>query len=325
MRRHTKRMLDLTPMPVDGPLEEGAFFAERSPVPGVRPCRRLGLGTAWLGQHFGKPEQGEGIETLHAAWGAGFVLVDTAPGYGPAELLLGEALARWDGERPVVATKTKQRDPDLTRVIGQYETSVERLGAIDLLAVHDPQPEFPAESRAAIRDYIAELLDAGRIIGAGLGGGGPTAQAQWLGAGTFRYIITYNRLGALSLQGLTDTVPQARADSAAVFAASPLFLGLLGSRQNELLGDPPGHYPAAYIERARSAMRLADEWSLPLTHLALRFLLSMPAVDVVLAGAANRREWADVEAAYDAGPLPADLYARVWRLAQQGSEAMAGG
>lgn len=317
--------LNLTPKPVDGPRSPDAYFAPHAPAPGVRPYRRLGLGTASLGKTYAQPEQAKGIETLHAAWREGFALVDTAPGYGPAELLLSEALAQWRGERPVVATKTAQRTPDLSAVVEQYGRSVERLGEIDLLAVHDARCFFPPEACASIADYVSGLLAEGRIQAAGLGGGGPVVQAQWLEADIFRYLITFNRLGVLSLQALEDTVPLARRHGAAVFAASPVFMGLMGGGKPELLDDPPVHHPPVFIERARTAVRIAEEWSISPSHLAIRFLLSMPAVDAVLSGAASSAEWADVRAAYEAGPLPAELYGQVWQLAQRGAEPMTGG
>ncbi len=317
--------LNLTPKPVEGPLSREAFFDVRPPAVGARACRRLGLGTASLGKTYGQPDQDQGIETLHLAWRSGFALVDTAPGYGPAELLLSEALRRWHGDRPVVATKTCQRYPHLSDVIGTYRTSAERLGRIDLLAVHDARADFPSDARNATADHLTGLVTSGEISALGLGGGGPAVQAQWLEVGAFRYAITFNRLGAMTLQGLEDTVPQARRHGAAVFAASPLFMGMLGARQAELLADPPPYLSPAFIERVHAVKRLTEAWSLSLTHLAMRFLLSMPMVDVVVSGAANPREWEDVQAAYEAGPLPAELYGRIWETAQEGPEVMVGG
>jgi len=306
-------------------LSAEAFFAERPPARGVRSCRRLGLGTAYLGRFYGTPEQGQALETIHAAWREGFVLVDSAPGYGPAEPLLGEALKRWRGDRPIVATKTAQTETDLAAVKMHYARSVKRLGEIDLLAVHDARSGFTADQRAAIADYMGGLQADGQILATGLGGGGPAVQADWFGTRRFDYVITFLRLGALSLQGLDDAVPLAEDHDATVFAASPLFMGLLGSRQTELLANPPRYYPPAFIKRARAVTDLAKASAITLTHLALRFLLSMPMVDVVLTGAANPAEWADIRAAYEAGPLPADLYERVWQLAQQGPEPKVGG
>jgi aryl-alcohol dehydrogenase-like predicted oxidoreductase len=92
------------PRPVQGPLSAEQFFALKSPALGVRPVRRLVLGTAWAGG----VDPADAIAALHAAWGAGFEMVDTAPMYRNAEQVVGEALKSWRGDRPVVSTKTKQ-------------------------------------------------------------------------------------------------------------------------------------------------------------------------------------------------------------------------
>jgi aryl-alcohol dehydrogenase-like predicted oxidoreductase len=311
--------------PVEGPLSADAYFSVRPPCPGVRPCRRLALGTARVCACYQTDQQEKGIETIHAAWRAGFMLVDTAPAYEQAEVLLAEALDRWQGERPIISTKTRQNESRPHIVVEHIRTSQNRLGGIDLLAVHDPKIRFAADDRKAISDYIAGLLAKGQIAAAGIGGGGSAVQAQWLVAGIFKYVITFNRLGAVSLQGLADTVPQARSHGASVFAASPLFMGLVGNFHDTYIRNPPEYIPPAYIPRAQAVKYLADEWGIRLSHLALRFVLSMPMVGVVITGPSSPQEWADCQAAYEAGPLPAELYARVWNVAQAGEEPMTGG
>jgi aryl-alcohol dehydrogenase-like predicted oxidoreductase len=311
--------------PVDGPLSADDYFAVRPPAPGVRPCRRSALGTARLCTCYQTDQHEKGIETIHTAWRAGFMLVDTAPAYAQAELLLAEALDRWQGERPIISTKTKQNDSRPPIVIEHIRTSQDRLGRIDLLAVHDPKIECPADHRKAISEFVADLLATGQIAAAGIGGGGPAAQGQWLDFGIFKYVITFNRLGAVSLQGLNETVPQAKRHGASVFAASPLFMGLVGNFHDTYIINPPEYIPSAFIPRAQAVKRLADEWGIRMSHLALRFLLSMPMVDVVITGPSSPQEWLDCQTAYEAGPLPAELYAKVWDAAQAGEEPMTGG
>ena len=76
---------------------------------------------------------------------------------------------------------------------------------------------------------------------------------------------------------------------------------------------------------AHGPFTLADDAAIPLSQLAIRFVLSMPAVDFVLAGAARPAEWEDTRLAYEAGPLPTDLYRQVWANAQRGLEPDTGG
>src|SRR5437764_1297045 len=97
---------NILPLPVDGPIDRERFFAQRPVVPGTRPVRRLALGTAFM---VGLEPAGP-VATMHRAWSDGFPYVDTAPMYGDAEELVSLALRTWKGERPVVATKTRQSD-----------------------------------------------------------------------------------------------------------------------------------------------------------------------------------------------------------------------
>lgn len=306
--------------PVQGPIPAAGFFARRSPIRGVRPVPRIGIGTAFM---VGLDPAGP-TETLHAAWRDGFLYADTSPLYGDAEEILGHALRRWDGQRPVVATKTK-RSTDVNEVKARFAQSRENLGPIDLLAVHDATPDYPVETLENTSHWISGLLDRGEIIAAGLGGGGPEAQEQWLGFGLFRYVLTHLRLDAITLQGLVDTVPQAKRAGAAVVAASPMHRGLFGPRHSVLCDSPPPWLNEVQVHRARNVERLAREWGIPLSQLAVRFVLSLPMVDFVLTGAKSMQEWEDVLTAYHAGPVPDELYSQLWANAQAGAEPADGG
>jgi aryl-alcohol dehydrogenase-like predicted oxidoreductase len=263
-------------------------------------------------------------ETLHSAWRDGFGYADTAPLYGDAEEILGYALRRWDGQRPIVATKTK-RSTDIEEVKARFARSRANLGGIDLLAVHDATPDYPQQTRESTSQWIRGLLDQREIVAAGLGGGGPQTQEQWLGFGLFRYVLTHLRLDPITLQGIHDTVPLAKRAGAAVIAASPMHRGLFGPRHPVLCDSPPPWLNQVQVRRARNVERLANEWRIPLSQLAVRFVLSLPMVDLVLTGAKSMREWEDVLAAYHAGPLPSELYSQLWLNAQDGAEPADGG
>ena len=62
-----KTVFDVS-LPVSGPLSHEDYFAERPPVAGLPPCRRLGLGCAGLGGCRGERDPQESIEILHSAW-----------------------------------------------------------------------------------------------------------------------------------------------------------------------------------------------------------------------------------------------------------------
>lgn len=324
-------------VPLEGPLSKEQFFAPRA-VPGLRAAKRLSMGTAGLAGVWGKVDLAESIRVLHDSWNEGFLLVDSSPNYGvngEAEKVLGRALQTWRGAAPVLCTKIEGY-PDFqppkyakdwpTAMMKQFEISRQRFGGrrIDGLAMHDAEgapPEFAGECDA----FLAQRLERGDIGAAGLGGGGPTIQPRFLHTGRFRYIITYKRLTAVSLQAMNDSVPACRSHNASVMVGSAVFMGLLGSKYEKYIVDPPSHIDGVFVRRAIALKKLGDESGLSLSHLALRFVLSMPVVDFVLAGSGHRTTWEDTKRAYEAGPLPADLYRRIWSLAQQDSEPLAGG
>ena len=331
----TRRIVRLA-LPLEGPLSRDAFFADRA-VPGLRPCKRLGLGTAGLGGVWRKVGFEQSVRALHDAWTDGHALVDTSPHYaqGQSELVLGEALREWHGHAPLLLTKLEGYPPFAPPEYAadwrasfekQHRTSHERFHRrqIDGLAMHDPEvapPEF--EERCA--EYLCGAKQRGDIGAAGMGGGGPDRQSRWLATDAFTYAITYKRVSAVTLQGLADIAPAAHRHCKVIIVASPIMMGLLGSGFEAMTARKPGHIEQALVDRAKRVKPLADEAGLPLSQLAIRFVLSIPSVDFVLSGACTPQEWRDTHTAYEAGPLPRDLYERVWTIAQSGEEAIAGG
>jgi aryl-alcohol dehydrogenase-like predicted oxidoreductase len=138
----------------------------------------------------GRPDEQRSIATIHAALDAGVTLIDTADAYhrdagevGHNESLIAKALASYGGDTSevIVATKgghlrpgdgawTLNGRPDY--LAQACEASLKRLGvdAIGLYQFHRPDPSVPyAESVGAIRD----LLDAGKIVRAGISNANP--------------------------------------------------------------------------------------------------------------------------------------------------------
>ncbi|MCE9590700.1 MAG: aldo/keto reductase [Planctomycetes bacterium] len=317
-----------------GPRPREDFFAPAALL-GCRPVPRLGLGTAGLAGIWGPVKRDESIQVLHESWRQGHLLTDTSPNYADAEVVLGEALASWKGEAPVLLTKLEGYDhyapPAFAAdwaasMIKQFEESTRRFGGrkIDGLAMHDPDAAHPL-FQPACAEFLRLCLNNRKIGCAGMGGGGPHLQAAHLSHPLLSYIITFKRVSAVTLQGMTDVVPAARHAGAKVIVASPAMMGLLGSKYGEFIVTPPPHLDAVFVTRAKKVKAMADAAGLPLSRLALRFVLSIPVVDFVLTGACTPAEWADSKLAYDEGPLPADLYRSVWRAATEGEEPYSGG
>jgi len=138
----------------------------------------------------GRPDTDRSIATILAALDAGVTLIDTADAYhihadevGHNEMLIAQALARWNGDASGVLVATKggsQRPGDGSwthdgrpEYIKQAaEASLKRLGvdAIGLYQHHRPDPKVPyADTVGALRD----LLDEGKIRMAGISNADP--------------------------------------------------------------------------------------------------------------------------------------------------------
>jgi aryl-alcohol dehydrogenase-like predicted oxidoreductase len=133
---------------------------------------QLILGTAQLGRRYGlsasrEPTEADAFAILDAAWASGIRAVDTAPGYGRSEALIGD----WSAARsrsPHVTTKLDASvDPtDAAAVAGAARVSRDHLGrSPDLLLVHDP--DGAARWADGVGDALAASVRDGAAGAAG--------------------------------------------------------------------------------------------------------------------------------------------------------------
>lgn len=298
------------------------FFAKRPLLPDVAPTPRIILGTAGFGGVWGKVNEEDSVAAIHDAWAKGFLFTDTAPSYARAEFVLGDALKRWAGPAPIIATKfgyetATHRDYSPEGLEKQFRRSIERFNNVNpqAVAIHDAPLNLPESTRETAVEYLQKLLKQGDVLHVGLGGGGPASQLRWLEFGVIRYLLTFNRVNACTVDGLRDSVPQAHRHHAKAFAASPLLMGMLGRRYAEMSANPPAHVGAELASRAKVVKQIADDSGVSLSHLSLRFLLSIKEIDALVIGASTLAEWLETFAAYEAGPLPADMFNMLVTLA----------
>ncbi|MEU2127947.1 aldo/keto reductase [Streptomyces sp. NPDC018352] len=273
---------------------------------------KFALGTLHLGA-WGNSDHDEATRLIRTALDGGINFIDTADQYsgGETEEIIGKAL---HGRRDEVVLATKGHfpvrmgddDPNrrgnsrrwLTRAV---EDSLRRLGTdrIDLYQVHRPDPATDIDETLSV---LSDLVRAGKIMAIGTSDfpAEQLVEAQWAadrrGHIPFR---TEQPPYSLFVRGIeADVLPTAQKYGLGVLTWSPLNSGWLTGRFRH--GEPveldafrrvvahkfdlelPGNRRKA--EAVEELLVVAREAGVPLTHLALAFAATHPAVTSVILG-----------------------------------------
>jgi len=283
---------------------------------------RLVLGLAGLGGAWKPVDTGESVATVLHALEHGIDAFDPAPAYGDAEKVLARALAQWRGPRPVISTKVGRLpardahefgfDHSSSGLRASLERSLEILGlpCVDLLYLHEPEFVEPAE-RPRVVAALRQLQADGLARKLGLAGGFGDQWDGLLETGAFDVVMLFRRLDPVIFDGLAEDLPRLRRAGALVYGASPLHMGLLGSRFDEFLRDRPDWVWAPQVQRAIRLKDLAEINGLTLRELAHRFMFSLGEIDRIVIGASNLAELKTALADSGAGPLPREIFDEV--------------
>ena len=316
----------------------------------IWPVSVLTLGGGGLGMVWGETTFEECVATAHDAVAAGINLIDLAPTYGngKAEEVVGAA---FDGRLPAGVRVTSkcglgnapraEIEPMLRRSI---EGSLERLrlSRIDLFFLHSnvvPDDQHWARRPdvahrmtlydtfvADVRPVFERLVGEGLIGAWGLTGiGHPDTIIRLLGERPAPAAVQCiaNLLDSPGALRFFDGPAKPRAVMAAARANGVGVMGIRAVQAGALTDALDRPLPADHPEmrdyaRAAGFRRLAAELGMTPAFLAHRYALSLP-VDTVVLGVKNRREFAECVAAAEAGPLPADLLARIDRSVDRGA------
>ena len=284
----------------------------------------LSLGTVALGMDYGiaaagerrQPSENEAVRLLLTAFEHGINLVDTAPGYGASEALIGAAIREWQ-EHVYVATKVVRPDactPTTTQAVKKatislVEDSLQRLGRdrADLVQIHNATV---SDLREGV--LLEALLDAkrqGKVEHVGVSVYETDAALEALHhPGIAALQVAYN---LLDTRMAAEVFPRAKACDVAVLVRSALLKGVLTDRYRVL---PPRLF------RLRQAAEKARAWSdalgEPLPQAAIRFCLSNDQVASTLVGVRSMDELRSALVAagkppMDSAQLPAPRTLRV--------------
>jgi aryl-alcohol dehydrogenase-like predicted oxidoreductase len=272
---------------------------------------------------------------LDAALDAGVTGVDTANGYagGESERILAELLP---GRRDRIVLATKAGIPHADQgdhaplspagLRAALEGSLKRLGTdhVDLFYLHQPDRATPlAETLATVAEFAAE----GKIRALGV-----SNYAAWQIAELTRTADELSAPRPLVAQQLHNLLARRIEEEYAEYAAyaglhtmvyNPLGGGLLTGRHRFDQDPATGRFgdsklAAMYKQRywnedlfaaVAQLGAIADDAGIPLTELALRWLLDRPSTDALLLGGSSVAHLRANIAAAQAGPLPADTAA----------------
>ncbi|HUC12659.1 MAG TPA: aldo/keto reductase, partial [Stellaceae bacterium] len=326
----------------EGSVASWRIGMERHHLGRLWPVSALTLGGGGLGQVWGETTFEECVATVHAAVEAGIDLVDLAPRYGngKAEEVVGAAFG---GRLPAGVRVTSkcnlgelppaEIEPTLRRSIAGSLRRL-RLDRLDLFFLHSNiVPDSVYRSRwsgaaermtlyATFVDHVRpvfEKLVAEGLIGAwGLTGiGHPDTILRLLGetpapAAVQCIANLLDSPGGLKFfDGLAkprEIIAAARANGVGVMGIRAVQAGALTSALDRSL--PPDHPEMHDYARAAGFRRLAAEIGTSPAALAHRYALSL-GVDTLVLGVKNRGELTECVAAAEAGPLSADLIARI--------------
>lgn len=289
---------------------------------------RLALGGLFVSSQGGEFEQSRAAVSRAVELGVNYI--DTAPTYGDSEAVLGRILPEVDpGSALVVSTKLggwpEPFDPKNTEALrASFERSLERLGRdrIDLLMVHEPDrpglydwwDDF-ARVQGPVIDLLDVLREEGLVRGVGLGGTTVHEMAHLCASGKFDVVLTAFNYSLLWREAEHTVIRTAAEQGMGVIIGSPLQQGTLATRYQGI--DDPAMYwlSPARRQQFRDLYALCDECGLSLPEMAIRFVVSNPAVSCVLTGARSAEEVQQNVAAVARGPLDRSLLDRLDEIA----------
>jgi aryl-alcohol dehydrogenase-like predicted oxidoreductase len=298
------------------------------------------LGAMMFGA-MGNTDHDESVRMIHTALDAGLNFVDTADVYsqGESEVIVGKALK---GRRDDVVLATKFALPmgtDPNRRGGSprwvkqaVEDSLRRLDTdhIDLYQMHRPDPDTELDETLAA---LSDLVSAGKVraFGCSTFPAELIVEARWVAEkhGHRPFRTEQPRYSILTRTIEAAVLPAAQRLGMGVLTYGPLSSGWLSGRTDPTDGHRATLSPRGFdmtqranqvrADAVRELAKLAEEAGLPLTHLALGFVLAHPAVSSVLIGPRTPEQLRDLLAATDV-VLAEDVLDRIDEIVPPGTE-----
>ncbi|MFS0749340.1 aldo/keto reductase [Oceanobacillus sp. 1P07AA] len=279
--------------------------------------KKIGLGTAPLGNLYRKVSEEEAQETIQNAWDQGIRYFDTAPLYGSglSEMRLGEALSDKKRSDYLISSKVGRiildeteeksglyKDARQNKILTDYsedatllsiEDSLNRLNTdyLDMVFVHDISPDFLGdewitkfdEARNGAFKVLDRLRDEGVIKSWGLGVNTtiPIEVVMELEEANPDLSLTATQYTLMQHdRALERMMPPAEKTGKKIVIGAPYNSGAL------LGGDHFNYQPASeeVKKQAQQLKQIADKHGISLKAAALQFSTAHPAVSAVIPG-----------------------------------------
>jgi aryl-alcohol dehydrogenase-like predicted oxidoreductase len=286
----------------------------------------LALGGLFVSSYGGEYEQAKAA--IDRALELGVNYVDTAPGYGNSEEVLGKAL---EGVKVPYVLSTKLggrpqpfKPQDKDGLMKSVEESLRLLKRdhIDILMIHEPDRPGqynwwadPVHFDGPVMDVLADLKRQGIIRFIGLGGTTVYELPHIINTGRFDVVLTAFNYSLLWREATLEVLPAAKKQGMGVVIGSPLQQGALARRYDEEVQNGARWLSSPRRAQYKALYRFLDEVGLPLAEAGLRFVISNPDISCTLMGARSRQEVEQNIAAVEKGPLPADVLKRLDEIA----------
>ncbi|HVQ42407.1 MAG TPA: aldo/keto reductase [Vicinamibacterales bacterium] len=300
------------------------------------PVSEIGYGLWGMGGWSGS-DDAESIAALERSVDLGCTFFDTALAYGngKSEQLLAQVLARHRGRPLRIATKVPPKNlrwPALAayeldevfpadHIRASTETSLRNLGlsSVDLQQLHVWTDAWADDDRwkRAVDDLKSEGLIRG--FGISINRWEPASVLKAIDTGVVDSVqVVYN---VFDQNPEDELFPKCRERGVAVIARVPFDEGSLTGTMHTGMTWPEGDWRNWYFTRDKlaetldrvTAVRADLPPALTLPEAALRFILACPDVSTVIPGMRRPRHVEQNLAVSEAGPLAADLVARLRR------------
>lgn len=262
----------------------------------------------------GNGDQTEVDRMMARALDAGVNLVDTADAYGESEEMVGRALK---GRRDQVVLASKfarpigddpnHRGGSRRWIMTAVEDSLRRLQTdhLDLYQMHRPDPSADVEETLSA---LTDLVRSGKVrtIGSSDMPASEMVEAQWVAErrGLERFRVEQPHYSLLDRGIEREVLPVAQRYGMGTVIWSPLASGMLTGRvrrgqQSDLRRTQmfAALRDEKRIDAVEQFVALAEEVRVPLTHLALAFVIAHPGVTAALIGPRTIEQLDDLLAA----------------------------